>query len=91
MADKSEQDFPFILEDYRAYLIGKFAFTGSGKTVTAECPSIVALMVDEWYDNEVCKKREELRIENLNATCQNVIDEIKNKIAEEHQVVAISG
>lgn len=91
MADKSEQDFPFILEDYRAYLIDKFAFKGSGKTVTAECPSIVALTVDEWYGDEVCKKRKKLRIEKLNATCQNVIDEIKNKIAEEHQVVAISG
>ena len=91
MADKSEQDFPFILEDYRAYLIDKFASKGSGKTVTAECPSIVAMTVDEWYRIEVSKKREDLRIENLNATCQNVIDEIKNKIAEDHQVVAISG
>lgn len=91
MADKSEQDFPFIIEDYRAYLIEKFAYKGNGKTVTAECPSIVVLTVDEWYGEEVCKKREERRIENLNATCQNVIDEIKNKIAEGHQVVAISG
>jgi len=91
MVDKSEQDFPFILDDYRAYIIEKFADKGSGKTVTAECPSIVVLTVDEWYGIEVCMKREERRIENLNATCQNVIDEIKNKIAAGHQVVAISG
>ena len=88
MHDKGESDFPFDIDEYRAMVIEKFA-NSADKTVNALLPSIRGPLVDEWYDDDVRKKRNKQHIESLNSTCQNVIDEINKKIAETHQVVAV--
>lgn len=84
MADKVTKDYPFDVDKYRKYLIGKFACACnvSENKLNAEFPPINVEPVETWYMSDVREVVETRRIEERNKTCQKTLDEIKAKCDE---------